>query len=139
MKKLKATIFTLALLSPLASHAEITCHVEGGKAAGLDQQTIQKLHYDVFKAVKRLGWTVAKDLKSCDIANMKYPKVPMVTTEDEIIVFNTAKAVIQYAENAYTREYLCHDMKLNKSYRKSDGNDCPQFLFLQEAIHKALK
>ena len=125
MKTIITFIFIVSLSLPLTSNAEITCHIEGGKKAGLNQKTIQKLYYDVFKAVKRLGWTQAKDLKSCDSGNMKFTRLPMLTTNSEIIVFDTRRAVIQYAKDAFTREYLCYDMKLKKGYRKSNGKRCP--------------
>ena len=124
MKTIITFIFIVSLSLPLTSNAEITCHIEGGKNAGLNQKTIQKLYYDVFKTVKKIGWTEAKDLKKCDSGNLKFSKLPMLTTNGEIIVFNKQKDIIQYATDASAKEYLCYDMKSKKAHI-TWGGDCP--------------
>ena len=67
MKTIITFIFILSLSLPLTLNAEIKCHIEGGKKDGLNQKTIQKLYYDVFKTVKKIGWTKAKDLKNATV------------------------------------------------------------------------
>ena len=116
MKTIITFIFIASLSLPFTSNAEITCYIEGGKKAGLNQQTIQKLYYDVFKTVKKIGWTEAKDLKKCDSGNVKFSKLLMLTTNGEIIVFNKQEDMIQYATDASAKEYLCYDMKSKKAH-----------------------
>jgi len=107
--------------STLTTNAEIKCSIIGGE--GIDAVTTQKLYYDVFKAVQRLGWSTAKNLKSCSSGNMSFSRVPMLTTNDETIVFDTQKAVIEYKQTSTSSEVLCYDMKLKKQYRKNGR--CP--------------
>ena len=122
MKKLIVSQLCILFIF-ISSHAfaEIKCSVKGG--ASLGTKTTQKLYYDIFKAVKRLGWSTAKDLKSCNGGDMRFPRVPMETTNGEFIVFDTQRAFISYQRRIRNGEILCYDMKLKKSYRKN-ANEC---------------
>lgn len=101
------------------------CNITGGKEAGLTQAQMDAFYYDVLDSVKRLGWSNAVGLKECDGGNMKFPKLPMRTTDDEFITIHTSKKWIKYKEDAFDPTPLCYDMRTKQQYRlKSKNADC---------------
>ena len=103
----------------------VRCNIRGGSDAGLTQKQMDKFYFDILDAVKRLGWSTADGFKDCSTGDMKFAKLPMVTSDGEFLVMHTGKSWIKYQQDAFDNAPLCYDMKTKKQYRLDNKNkDC---------------
>ena len=98
-------------------YANPVCNITGGAEAGLSQAQMDKFYNDIFAAVKRLGWTSASGIKDCSAGDMRFPKLPLITTDGELIVMHTGKSWIKYQQDTFDSAPLCYDMKMQKTFR----------------------